>query len=193
MKKPSKEYVNNKGLLEELTVYKQKYKAALESNSALPRIPEYIGKCILLIANNLIKKPNFSGYSYREDMISDGIETCVKYLHNFDETRFKNPFAYFTQIVKFSFIQRIQKEQKQHYLKTKSLEHSLLFDSLATMSEDNTFLESVLQNSSYGNIANKYVSDNLKESVENKQQQKRASPKSKIAANTVSRFIVEDE
>jgi DNA-directed RNA polymerase specialized sigma24 family protein len=61
---------------------------------------------------------------FREDMISDGIENCVQYIHNFDPEKSKNPFAYFTQIIHYAFLRRIQKEKKQLDIKTKIIERT---------------------------------------------------------------------
>ena len=76
------------------------------------------------IAQRLSYRPNFINYAFREDMISDGIENCVQYIRNFDPEKSKNPFAYFTQIIFFAFIRRIQKEKKQLYIKYKTMESS---------------------------------------------------------------------
>lgn len=84
-----------------------------------PRVSEYIGKCIYDIATHLGYKYNFIGYSYRDEMISDGIENCLRYLDNFDSVNYKNPFAYFTQICWYAFIRRIGREKKQGAIKTK--------------------------------------------------------------------------
>ena len=89
-------------------------------NKPVPPVSNYLGECFLKIANHLSYRPNFINYTYRDDMISDGIENCLQYIHNFDPEKSKNPFAYFTQIIYYAFIRRIQKEKKQtHILKTK--------------------------------------------------------------------------
>ena len=77
-------------------------------------------------------RPNFINYTYRDEMISDGIENCVNYIGNFNPEKSTNPFAYFTQIIYFAFLRRIQREKKQLYIKHKSLERSIVFDELAT-------------------------------------------------------------
>ena len=87
-----------------------------------PPIPNYLGECFLKIATHLSYKPNFVNYMFREDMISDGIENCVQYIHNFDPEKSKNPFAYFTQIIHYAFLRRIGKEKKQLEIKTKIIE-----------------------------------------------------------------------
>ena len=123
-KKNPEHYVNNQELLEALIVYKEKCRIAEEQGKTRPVIPRYIGECFLKIANRLSFKPNFVNYTYRDDMISDGIENCVQYINNFNPEKSKNPFAYFTQIIYYAFLRRIQKENKQQEIKTKILERS---------------------------------------------------------------------
>ena len=100
--------------------YGDSCKEAEDAGDGKPRCPDYIGKCILLIATRLATKPNFSGYTYKEDMISDGVENCLQYMGNFNIEKSQNPFAYFTQIIWFAFLRRIQKEKKQMYIRFKS-------------------------------------------------------------------------
>jgi len=137
-KKKSEHYVNNKELLEALVVYKSKVeKDFFEKNGRIPtredrskqwegkpKIPNYLGECFLKIATHLSYKPNFVNYMFRDDMISDGIENCVQYIHNFDPEKSNNPFAYFTQIIHYAFLRRIQKEKKQLEIKTKIIERT---------------------------------------------------------------------
>ena len=118
----SEHYVNNKELLHALIVYKKKVKEAQENEKPKPRITNYLGECFLKIATHLSYKPNFVNYMFREDMISDGIENCVQYINNFDPNKSTNPFAYFTQIIHYAFLRRIQKEKKQMDIKNKILE-----------------------------------------------------------------------
>ena len=124
VKKKSEHYVNNKELLEALIVYRAKVAHAKENDLPKPRITNYLGECFLKIATHLSYKPNFVNYMFREDMISDGIENCVQYIHNFDPEKSKNPFAYFTQIIHYAFLRRIQKEKKQLEIKTKIIERT---------------------------------------------------------------------
>ena len=118
----SEHYVNNKELLHALIVYKNKVKEAQENEKPKPRITNYLGECFLKIATHLSYKPNFVNYMFREDMISDGIENCVQYINTFDPEKSRNPFAYFTQIIHYAFLRRIQKEKKQMEIKNKILE-----------------------------------------------------------------------
>ena len=123
-KKKSEHYVNNKELLEALIVYREKVAHAKENDLPKPRITNYLGECFLKIATHLSYKPNFVNYMFRDDMISDGIENCVQYIHNFDPEKSRNPFAYFTQIIHYAFLRRIQKEKKQLDIKTKIIERT---------------------------------------------------------------------
>jgi hypothetical protein len=113
-------YVNNKDFLDALIVYQADCREAEDAGEQRPRVPDYIGECIYKIATRLATKPNFSGYSYKEDMISDGIENCLQYIHNFNPEKSQNPFAYFTQIIWYAFLRRIAKEKKQMYIRYKS-------------------------------------------------------------------------
>ena len=124
VRKRSEHYVNNKEFLAAIVAYKQSIVDAEELGQPKPRITNYLGECFLKIATHLSYKPNFVNYMFREDMISDGIENCVQYIHNFDPEKSKNPFAYFTQIIHYAFLRRIQKEKKQLEIKTKIIERT---------------------------------------------------------------------
>ena len=153
-KKKSEHYVNNKELLEALIVYREKVAIAKEKGLPKPRITNYLGSCFLKIATHLSYKPNFVNYMFRDDMISDGIENCVQYIHNFDPEKSRNPFAYFTQIIHYAFLRRIQKEKKQLDIKNKIIENTG-FDEVmhvdeggaltGAMSEYNTIKDNIAQ------------------------------------------------
>ena len=123
-RKRSEHYVNNKEFLAALIKYREDKEIALLQDKPKPPIPRYIGECFLKIANHLSFKPNFVNYMFKEDMISDGIENCVQYIHNFNPEKSQNPFAYFTQIIHFAFLRRIQREKRQLEIKNKILEKS---------------------------------------------------------------------
>ena len=156
VRKKSEHYVKNKELLEALIVYRAKVAHAKENDMPKPRITNYLGECFLKIATHLSYKPNFVNYMFREDMISDGIENCVQYIHNFDPEKSKNPFAYFTQIIHYAFLRRIQKEKKQLEIKTKIIERTgfdevMMVDDTAlagTRSDYNTIKDNIQHKSS---------------------------------------------
>ena len=111
-KRKSEHYVNNKEFLEAIVIYRNKCIAAEEAGEDRPRITNYLGECFLKIATHLSYKPNFVNYMFREDMISDGIENCVQYIKTLSR-KSSNPFAYFTQIIHYAFLRRIQKEKSR--------------------------------------------------------------------------------
>ena len=121
-RKRSVHYVNNKEFLAALIKYREDVELAEKRGEPKPQITNYLGECFLKIATHLSFKPNFVNYIFKDDMISDGIENCVQYIHNFDPEKSKNPFAYFTQIIHYAFLRRIQKEKKQLEIKTKIIE-----------------------------------------------------------------------
>ena len=123
-RKRSEHYVNNKEFLNAIVIYRNQCKRAEEAGEDSPRITNYLGECFLKIATHLSYKPNFVNYMFREDMICDGIENCVQYIKNFDPEKSSNPFAYFTQIIHYAFLRRIQKEKRQMDIRTKIIERS---------------------------------------------------------------------
>ena len=123
-RKRSEHYVNNKEFLAALIKYAEDKEIALLQDKPKPVIPRYIGEFFLKIATHLSYKPNFVNYMYKDDMVCDGIENCVQYIHNFNPEKSKNPFAYFTQIIHYAFLRRIQKEKKQLEIKNKILERT---------------------------------------------------------------------
>ena len=123
-RKRSVHYVNNKEFLAALMEYKKKVEIAKQEDKAKPQITNYIGECFLKIATHLSFKPNFVNYIFKDDMISDGIENCVQYIDNFNPEKSQNPFAYFTQIIHYAFLRRIQREKRQLEIKNKILEKS---------------------------------------------------------------------
>ena len=132
-KKVTQHYVDNKKFLEEMTKFRTKVLKAKDSGRKRPMVTNYIGECFLKIANHLAYRPNFINYTFRDDMISDGIENCLQYMSNFNPEKSNNPFAYFTQIIYYAFIRRIQKEKKQQDVKAKLIANSgteMMMDSL---------------------------------------------------------------
>ena len=112
-------YINNKEFLKALIDYQADIKRCKKEGKPKPYVTDYIAMCFLQIAQRLSYRPNFINYTYKDDMISDGLENCLAYMHNFNPSKSKNPFAYFTQIIYYAFLRRIQKEKKQQYIKYK--------------------------------------------------------------------------
>jgi len=143
-------YVDNKAFLQEMIAWKEKCKEATDADKLTPPVTRYMGECFLKIAQHLSYRPNFINYTYKDDMISDGIENCLQYASNFNPEKSSNPFAYFTQIIYYAFIRRIQKEKKQTHVKNKIISGSN-YQSYDTMPGDST---------SYS-IDNSFAMDNL--------------------------------
>lgn len=127
MKKQNKvHYVDNKKFYEEILKYKKKVADAKELGLEEPRLPNYIGECIWKIAEKLSTKPCFMNYSYRDEMVSDGIENCIMYFKDYNPEIGQNPFAYFTQIIYYAFLRRIGKEEKNRYIIYKNFQQSIV-------------------------------------------------------------------
>lgn len=147
-------YVNNADFLAALIEHKNKVNEAQEKGLPKPIIPNYVGDCILKIANHLSYKPNFINYSYRDDMVLDGIENCIQYLDNFNPDKSSNPFAYFTQIIYYAFLRRIAKEKKQSYIKGKLIQ-DMPFEMFELQEQDegtgyhNAYLEFMQNNQTF--------------------------------------------
>jgi len=137
VRKRSEHYVNNKEFLYAIVEYKADIKAAEEKGEPRPVIPRYLGECFMKIARHLSYKPNFVNYMFKEDMISDGIENCVQYINNFNPEKSSNPFAYFTQIIHYAFLRRIQKEKKQLEIRQKIIDRSGFEEVMSSDSGDN--------------------------------------------------------
>ena len=127
-KKKPEHYVDNKLFLEAMKEYRKSVSKSIKEKKDKPPVTDYIGSCFLKIANHLSYRPNFINYTFRDDMISDGIENCLQYLDNFNPAKSNNPFAYFTQIIYFAFIRRIQKEKKQVTIKQRLIHENNLDD-----------------------------------------------------------------
>ena len=129
-----KHYVDNKEFYAELVRMKEAEGEYI--------ISDYVGQCFMSIASGLSNRPNFINYTFKEDMVFDGIENCVRYCHNFDPEKSKNPFSYFTQIVYYAFLRRIEKEKKQSYIRYKMTEDMRvdeLVDSQGNVNIDKTY------------------------------------------------------
>jgi hypothetical protein len=160
--KKQKHYINNPDFLQALMDYKAEQKRCKTNKLPEPPIPNYIGECFMKIAEGLSHKPNFINYTYRDEMMSDGIENCLMYFDNFDPAKSKNPFAYFTQIIYYAFLRRIQKEKKQLYVKYKATEQMGILDEFEMLEfEDGTTRQFELY-------------ENISEFIENYEEAKKA-------------------
>lgn len=164
-------YVNNKDFLEAIVEMKRKVKEAEEQGLPKPIVSNYIGECILKIATHLSYKPNFINYSYRDDMILDGVENCIQYIDNFNPDKSSNPFAYFTQIIYYAFLRRIAKEKKQSYIKGKLIQ-DMPFEMFEVQEGDdseyhNAYLDFMQQNHTFDDSFMERKKDKKKKKLTN--------------------------
>ena len=128
-RKKSIHYVNNADFSTAVVSYVEKVEKARKEETDIPKVPDYIAQCFLRIAEGLSHKSNFIRYTYREEMVMDAVENCLKAIGNYNleaatRTGKPNAFAYFTQITWYAFLRRITKEKKQQEIKLKYLTKS---------------------------------------------------------------------
>lgn len=183
----SNHYVDNALFLQEMTAYKLAVAEALTAEKEKPRVPEYIGSCILKIATHLARKPNFANYTFREDMVSDGVENCLLYINNFDPKKSTNPFAYFTQIIYYAFLRRIQKEKKYMYVKYKSMENEVINALI-----DNGGDDSVTNQLNEG-VHDAYAEQFIREFVSSFEEVKKKKMAAKKKKEGITKFMEDDD
>ena len=180
MAKKKNHYVDNERFLAEIVEYKRKCKIAEAEGKDKPRLSEYIGKCIYLIAENLAHKPRFINYSYVDEMKSDAIENCFLYFDNFDSDKYSNPFAYFTQIIYYAFHRRINKEEKNRYIMYKKFQEHVLETSDVGLMTD----------SDGTNLVTPFVYDNINEFIKNfEKRETQKKEKRKAAKEGLEKFV----
>ena len=133
----SRHYVDNEAFFGEMKKWKQRVHDAREVEENDPPTTEFMGECFLKICEHLAMRPNFINYTFRDDLVSDGIENCLLYAHNFNPEKSKNPFSYFTQIIHHAYVRRIVKERKIKHVKYLYVERSGILNELTTEGEDN--------------------------------------------------------
>ena len=140
-KRAKEHYVNNKEFTQAVVDYCADVRECRDRNEPDPMVPDYIARCLLKMCEGLSHKSNFVRYTYREEMVMDGVENCLKALPNFDPTAgtrggTPNAFGYFTQIAWFAFLRRISKEKKQHDVKLKFIAEQGLDEFMIDPNED---------------------------------------------------------
>lgn len=125
-------YVDNKAFLDAIIAHHEKVKVAKKLKKEEPRLSDYIGTCLLKIAEKLRTSPSFIKYSFGDRLISDAVAGCILYFNNFDptfnkgKTEYPNPFAYFTQICRWSFVRTIYEEERDRYGKYKVFQEQII-------------------------------------------------------------------
>ena len=183
-KKVTVHYVDNKKFYDEILKYRARIQEAKELGKEEPRLPEYIGECIYKIAHKLSTMPKFVNYSYRDEMISDGIENCIMYFKDYNPEIGQNPFAYFTQIIYYAFLRRIGKEEKNRYIIYKNYQENIVnlgHSENLVDAEDNR----VMPTQMYDNI------NDFMEKFERKEEEKKV--KRKQAKEGLQKFYEEED
>jgi len=142
-KRQSIHYVNNAEFSQAVVDYVSTVNEARENNKTIPKVPDYVAHCFLRIAEGLSHKSNFIRYTYREEMVMDAVENCLKAINNYDieaatRTGKPNAFAYFTQITWYAFLRRIAREKKQQDIKMKYIANSGFEDFMVNEHGDDT-------------------------------------------------------
>lgn len=183
-KKPTKAYyVDNKKFYDEIVLYKKAKAKALHEGLAPPVISNYLGECIFKIAVKFSTMSKFSNYSFRDEMIGDGIENAFQYFDGFDAEKYQNPFAYFTQIIYHAFIRRIAKEQKMRYTTYKYFQESMLDSEMGDR----------LLDSNDNNIVSAKLYDNMNDLIRNFEEQEEKKKQKRKEMKLLQKFILEDD
>jgi len=186
-----KHYVDNSKFLEEMTIFRDAVLEAQEKGTERPRVPNYIGDCLFKIATHLARKPNFANYTFKEDMVSDGVENCLLYIDNFDPAKSQNPFAYFTQIIYYAFLRRIQKEKRHLYIKYKSMQNEVINSLIENNGEELVMTQ--LNGALHDSYSEEFIRDFIEAFEETKQTKKDKTIKKKSkktsANNSLENFM----
>ena len=139
MKRKSKYYVLNEELIPEIIDFKKTciYNEKGKYIQGSGKMSNKLGKMIYMIADGLSKKSNWYGYTWRDDMRSSAVLTCIKYIHNFNPDKSENAFAYISTICNRAFIQYITYAKKHGKIK------KYLWDRKPKYFEDNDFYSSI--------------------------------------------------
>lgn len=183
-------YVNNKDLYAALVKRKKDVEEADEKGLDKPQVSNFIGECIMKIAKGLSTKYQFSGYTYRDEMVADAIVHCLRYIDSFDVSKSDNPFSYYTQACYFSFLARIKEEQKETYVRCKKTSEAIMQAQLSNfdgeISEDVQNIHDNLEIDM--EFMSRYVDD-----YEGKMKAARVKVRNKKATKVGLDFLTEDE
>ncbi len=179
----SNHYIDNAEMYRVIKDYLEECDRAEAAGLDLPRVPEYLGSCFLAIAKGLGSTHSFSAYTYLDDMKSDGVVNCIRYIRTFDPTRTKNPFAYFTTTVRNAFLQRIELETSQQHGKYRA------YQDIQIMEQINGDEGACVQE--LNEISNNFIANRERKLAERKEKAKQKLAESK--ADKVSKFYEHED
>lgn len=200
-RKDSVDYVNNKEFGEAVAEHVRGVKEDVAKGIEARPLTDYIGLCLYKIANGLSLSPNFVNYTYREDMVMDAVENCVKVINNFDidkptRTGVPNAFSYFTQISYFCFLRRIAKEKRQIEIKQRIIDNTSI-DAFAEFGTDdiNAIGETIIERMRHRNGLwdEEHWSDPDEESLPLKKKKRGRPAKKAVTNGPLNEFFNEDE
>ena len=180
--KNTEHYIDNEQFYKEISKWKKAVNEAESEGDVRPPVTNYMGECFMKIAERLSYKPNFMNYPFRDEMIGDAIENCLMYAHNFDPEKSKNPFSYFTQMIYYAFIRRIEKEKKQVYVKYMMMEEMDKEGKFTRWAEDNELVDP-MSNNPYADYLNLSENDIQKFKPKKKKKDK------KTEGSTLDKFF----
>lgn len=180
-------YVDNKKLYQSLAGWLEAVEASNRDKQPRPVLPDYVAECMYKMATRLAQKGGFVNYTFKEEMVGDAMESCLRYIHNFNHRKYTNAFAYITQIIHNAFIRRIQKEQKQLYVKMKIVENADFIDSYERQNHDSS-----QYNNSYVTYLQENMGDVITKFEDWKEGKKRRSVQQRKKVASVS-VLFEDE
>lgn len=190
-KKKKQPYIDKVKFYEALKEYRRIYDDAVAEGNEPPEMPKYIGECFIAIGRNFAKKPQYFEYTWKDDMINDGVLDCVKYWRTFDPEKSTEAFSYFTQCFYNAFSRKLNEENKQKYIKYKTCENKGIFgeyDKYIVESDSGELSDDDKQSSyiSYENVST-YVSE-YEEKIKRKKDEQKMKTKSSSSKNQKSLF-----
>jgi hypothetical protein len=196
-KKEPIHYVDNKEFTIAVHEYVQKVNEAKVNDEELPQVTDYIAECFLKICHGLSARPEFMGYSYKEEMVMDGVENCIRYIANYKleaATRSGKPnaFGYFTQISFYAFVRRIQKENKQRDVKNKYIENMNIEDIMTHIDSGSTIVEQNYMDmlkTKNAEMSSKEEDESLDGTTKIKSKSNKQAKKKKPSQNDLDKFM----
>ncbi len=132
----TKHYVDNEKMYAALVDYTAAVKVADEAGVKHPRVSNYIGECFMKICSRLASVYQFCNYTYKDEMTDRAIEACLRKVLSFNPEKSANPFSYFTQTAYYSFLNTLEVEKQQTYIRYKAMTDRMATDGYDLAQED---------------------------------------------------------
>ncbi|MGH7743869.1 MAG: hypothetical protein ACREQ5_03500, partial [Candidatus Dormibacteria bacterium] len=185
MTSPRVYYIDKPTFLAKIVEYKKVCREAKKAKKPKPPITTYLATCIMHIAENLSHSPKYVGWTFRDLMVADAVENCIRYFDNFDPNHVKkNPFGYFTQCCVYAFWRRCFIERREQYTKYKIAQQSGTLDDMVSQENDDNGGDVIQQQLLYDNISEfiKRFEDDLKKARDKSKANTKERTKAKLEA-----------